>query len=84
MIEEQPIDVCPARAVAINHAPAKELPLQQWEGEGGAAPTDAAGAEGSTVATTTLAAGTAPLADQPRRDAVDADAITERHFFAES
>ncbi len=68
MTEEQPNDVSAARAAAVPHAPARELPLQQWEGEGGAMPTDESRAASSKAATTEA----------------DPDAITERHFFAQS
>jgi len=84
MTDEQPIYVSPERDVAIHHAPAKELPLQQWEGEGGAMPTGASRSAGSTVATTKVGSVTAPRSAQPRCDEVDPDAITERHFFAEN
>ena len=84
MTEEQPNDVSNARAAAVPHAPARELPLQQWEGEGGAMPTGASRASGSTVATTKVGSVTAQHSAQPRCDEVDPDAITERHFFAEN
>jgi hypothetical protein len=84
MTENQPIDVSPARPAAAPQAHPKELPLQQWEGEGGATPIDSSRAEASTAATTIAGSEVAPPTDQPSRGAVDPDAITERHFFAEN
>jgi hypothetical protein len=80
MTEEQPIDGSPGQASEIPDPPAIVLPLERWEGEGGAKQTDELG----------------PGARRPRQQSwnpelafgrvtpVDPDAITERHFFLQS
>jgi hypothetical protein len=81
MIEEQPTDVARARTDRMRHTATTEIPLEQWEGEGGAIPPGETGAAPSKGAATAVGTRVAPPADPPGSGESDPDAITERHVF---
>jgi hypothetical protein len=83
MTEAQQTDSPLPRAAPIHHAPAVEPALDRWESDGGSMQTDPLKAEPAKAATSAVESRTDPPCDPPGGQAVDPDAITERHVFLE-